>query len=209
MIKETYELPNGKIVEKEKVIKNNNKNSVIVIALDKDNNYILNFQQRDYMCVNAPLVTEINAIRFWFGLIIGPTPYQSSPNVKDKFESSSSDTRLEIGDFELKLSTEKGKINMEPLMNEIAEQSYNLFKVEQEPYNIEEIKLVPKYEDENNDFTFDEIVLDSYDGKRGEYSPSNTQTNGILNKFKFGTKKLFKKLSKTSVKFDLTFETKP
>ena len=131
----------------------------------------------------------------------------SDPKTLFKFESSNSDTTLEIGDFELKLSTEKGKINMEPLMNEIAEQSYNLFKVEQEPYNIEKIKLVPKYEDENDDFTFDEIVLDSYDGKRGEYSPANTQTNGILKKFKFGTKKLFEKLSKTSVKFDLTFDS--
>ena len=54
MIKETYELPNGKIVEKEKVIKNNNKNSVIVIALDKDNNYILNFQQR----INDKMIAE-------------------------------------------------------------------------------------------------------------------------------------------------------
>ena len=54
MIKETYELPNGKIVDKEKVIKNNNKNSVIVIALDKDNNYILNFQQR----INDKMIAE-------------------------------------------------------------------------------------------------------------------------------------------------------
>jgi len=116
---------------------------------------------------------------------------------------------LEIdSSFSLKLSSEKAKIDMELLMNEIAEQSYNLFRIKKEPYNIEEIKLVPKYEDENSDFTFEKIVLDSYDGKRGEYSPSNTQTNGILNKFKFGTKKLFKNLSKTSVKFDLTFEAK-
>ena len=53
-----------------------------------DNN-ILNYKQRDYMCTNIPLVPEINSLRFWIGLIIGPTPYQSSPNVKDKFESSS------------------------------------------------------------------------------------------------------------------------
>lgn len=51
---------------------------------------ILNFQQRDYMCINVPLVPEISAIQFWIGLIIGPNPYQSAPNVQDKFESSSS-----------------------------------------------------------------------------------------------------------------------
>ena len=69
-------------------------NRLVTVYLEdrlfKGEQNILNFQQRDYMCVNVPLVTEINAIRFWFGLIIGPTPYQSSPNVKDKFESSSS-----------------------------------------------------------------------------------------------------------------------
>ena len=120
---------------------------------------------------------------------------------------SSNNANLEIdSSFSLNLSSEKAKIDMELLMNEIAEQSYNLFRIKKEPYNIEEIKLVAKYEDGNSDFTFDKIVLDSYDGKRGDYSPSNTQTNGILNKFKFGTKKLFEKLSKTSVKFDLTFE---
>ena len=121
---------------------------------------------------------------------------------------SSKNANLEIdSSFSLKLSSEKAKIDMELLMNEIAEQSYNLFRIKKEPYNIEEIKLVPQYEDENSDFTFEKIVLDSYDGKRGEYSPANTQTNGILKKFKFGTKKLFEKLSKTSVKFDLTFDS--
>lgn len=123
-----------------------------------------------------------------------------------KFESSDSAVTLEFEDFNLKLSTEKAKIDMEPLMTEIPEQSYDLFKVNKEPYNIETIKLVPKIEGGNDDFTFDKIVLDSYDGVRGEYSTSNMQTNGILRKFKFGTKKLLEKLSKTSVKFDLTFE---
>ena len=46
ILKEIYELPNNKIVEKEKIIKNNGKNSVIIIAITKDNKYIITFQNR-------------------------------------------------------------------------------------------------------------------------------------------------------------------
>lgn len=46
VIKEIYKLPNNKIVDKEKVIKNNGKNSVIIIAITNDNQYIITFQNR-------------------------------------------------------------------------------------------------------------------------------------------------------------------
>ncbi len=46
LLKETYELPNKKIVEKEKIIKNNGKNAVIVIGITQDNEYIITFQNR-------------------------------------------------------------------------------------------------------------------------------------------------------------------
>jgi len=122
-------------------------------------------------------------------------------------ESTNGDATLTIDGANLSLSSEKAKIDIEPLMNEIPEQSYNLFKVNKEPYNIEDIKLVPKIGEETDDFTFAKITLNKYDGKRGEYSSLNSLTNGILRDFKFGTKKLFEKLSKTNVKFDLTFES--
>lgn len=122
-------------------------------------------------------------------------------------ESTDGDATLTIDGANLSLSSEKAKIDIEPLMNEIPEQSYNLFKVNKEPYNIEDIKLVPKLGEQTDDFTFAKITLDKYDGKRGEYSSLNSLTNGILRDFKFGTKKLFEKLSKTNVKFDLTFES--
>ena len=124
-----------------------------------------------------------------------------------KLDSVEGDVNLNIGEASINVSTDKAKIDIAPLLNEISEQTYNLFRVNKEPYNIEDIKLVPKIEGENEDFTFEDITLDKFDGKRGEYSPLNTYTNGILNKFKFGTKKLLKDLSKTSVKFDLTFES--
>ena len=46
VIKETYKLPNGYIIEKEKIKKNKGKNSVIVIAIDQDGKYIITFQNR-------------------------------------------------------------------------------------------------------------------------------------------------------------------
>lgn len=46
VLRETYKLPNKKIVKKEKVIKNDGKNSVIVIAITKDRKYIITFQNR-------------------------------------------------------------------------------------------------------------------------------------------------------------------
>ena len=46
ILKETYKLPNGKIVTKEKISKNKGKNSVIIIAITQDKKYIITFQTR-------------------------------------------------------------------------------------------------------------------------------------------------------------------
>ncbi len=50
IIRETYKLPNEKTVQKEKVVKNNNKNAVVVVAITQDENhtnkYIITVQNR-------------------------------------------------------------------------------------------------------------------------------------------------------------------
>ena len=46
IIKETYKLSNKTIVQKEKVVKNDGRDSVIVIALTQDKEYIITFQNR-------------------------------------------------------------------------------------------------------------------------------------------------------------------
>lgn len=46
LIKETYKLPNNKLIEKEKVVKNSGKDSVIVVAITSDNDFIITFQNR-------------------------------------------------------------------------------------------------------------------------------------------------------------------
>ncbi|MGN1379637.1 MAG: NUDIX hydrolase [Bacilli bacterium] len=46
ILSETYKLPNDKIVKKEKIIKNDGKNSVIIIAINQNNEFIIIFQNR-------------------------------------------------------------------------------------------------------------------------------------------------------------------
>lgn len=46
ILRETYKLPNENTVLKEKVMKNGGKNSVIIIATNQDNEYIITFQNR-------------------------------------------------------------------------------------------------------------------------------------------------------------------
>jgi len=46
VLRETFKLPNGNIVQKEKVVKNNEKNSVIVISITQNKEYIITFQNR-------------------------------------------------------------------------------------------------------------------------------------------------------------------
>ena len=57
-IKETYLLPNNKTVEKEKIVKNNGKDAVIIIpkidGIGMDSNYIITFQQR----INGEILAE-------------------------------------------------------------------------------------------------------------------------------------------------------
>ena len=54
ILEEVYALPNDKIVKKEKVIKNNGKDSVIIIALTQDNKYIITSQNR----MNEKIIAE-------------------------------------------------------------------------------------------------------------------------------------------------------
>lgn len=46
ILRETYKLPNENIVQKEKIVKNGGKDSVIIIAITQDKEYIITFQNR-------------------------------------------------------------------------------------------------------------------------------------------------------------------
>lgn len=57
ILNEVYELPNGMIVNKEKIVKNKGKDSVIVIAINQDKEYIITFQNR----IKDTLIAEFPA----------------------------------------------------------------------------------------------------------------------------------------------------
>lgn len=46
LIRESYQLPNNQVVQKEKVVKNKGKDSVIILAIDENKKYLITFQNR-------------------------------------------------------------------------------------------------------------------------------------------------------------------
>lgn len=54
LIKEVYSLPNNKTITREKIVKNGGKDSVIIVAIDSNGNYILTFQTR----INDKIIAE-------------------------------------------------------------------------------------------------------------------------------------------------------
>ena len=57
ILRETYRLPNENIVSKEKIVKNGGKDSVIVVAITQDKEYIITVQNR----INDKLIAEFPA----------------------------------------------------------------------------------------------------------------------------------------------------
>lgn len=60
LISEKYKLPNNKIIDRERIEKNSNKESVIIIAITKENKFILVVQNR---------INELTSIEFPSGYI--------------------------------------------------------------------------------------------------------------------------------------------
>lgn len=54
LIREVYSLPNNKTITREKIVKNDGKDSVIIVATDSNGNYILTFQTR----INDKIIAE-------------------------------------------------------------------------------------------------------------------------------------------------------
>lgn len=60
LVKEKYELPNGKIITRDRIIKNNNKEAVIIISETTCNNYLVVIQNR---------INNITSVEFPSGYI--------------------------------------------------------------------------------------------------------------------------------------------
>ena len=54
LIREVYNLPNNRIITREKIVKNGGKDSVVIVATDSNGNYILTFQTR----INDKIIAE-------------------------------------------------------------------------------------------------------------------------------------------------------
>ena len=54
LIREFYSLPNNRTITKEKIVKNDGKDSVVIVATDSNGNYILTFQTR----INDKIIAE-------------------------------------------------------------------------------------------------------------------------------------------------------
>ena len=54
LIREVYSLPNNRTITREKIVKNGGKDSVIIVATDSNENYILTFQTR----INDKIIAE-------------------------------------------------------------------------------------------------------------------------------------------------------
>ena len=98
---------------------------------------------------------------------------------KDKKEGN-----LEIETFIVKIDLTPTYIELESIENEIAQKSFSLFKIKNEIYNINRIKII-KNED-NKLFEFNNIEIKSfYD--RNELSENETENHGILFDYPYGT----------------------
>ena len=155
------------IFSKVTLVLSNENNEEVFDNSESPISFKLKLKNKDLVSVESSFTlipSESLVYTFYIGIKCGETLSDTS----DLFEIDSieGDVSLTIGKASLKVSNNKAKIDIAPLLNEISEQTYNLFRVNKEPYNIEDIKLIPKIEGENEDFTFDDVILEKYDGKR-------------------------------------------
>lgn len=78
LISETYKLPNNKIIDRERIEKNNDKQSVIIISITAENNFILVVQNR---------IHELTSIEFPSGYIENNETVEEAAN-RELFEET-------------------------------------------------------------------------------------------------------------------------
>ena len=111
---------------------------------------------------------------------------------------------LDFDTNEVKISSEKAKVDLEPVMTSISAESYTLMRVNKEPYNILPIEV--KAQCENSDFNPTDIRIEKYDENRGEYSPDNTVNHGILFNFMMKAEKTYADLKEKYFNLNLSLK---
>ena len=162
-------------------------------------------------------LTPTNSLEFtgYVGLRCGATLKDTSLDLKFKVKAvknedgtTTTDGELNIASVKVNISKEKAKLDIDTVLSKISAQAYSLFKINKEPFNIDDIKLVVDASaDTEGEYTFPEIVLKKFDELRALYSPEDPVNNGILFDFKFGIKKILEEIKNTKLKFALKIDT--
>ena len=101
----------------------------------------------------------------------------------------------------LSYDTNKVKLKLDVLLDEMPGKSFNLFKLKKEIYNIDEILIsAENKKSDDNGFEFKEISIKSF-LNREELSEDNISNHGILFDYPFGILKTF--TNKTEIKFNM------
>ena len=114
----------------------------------------------------------------------------------------SSKVNLNVLPVNVKIDNTRTKISLKPLKTSIPETSYSLFKLEEDLYNMNKIKIIAKNKDKSNNFVFTPIEIKEFTSKNG-FKENNLLNDGILFEYPFGSPSTFKKLKNNT---NFTFE---
>lgn len=104
LVKETYLLPNGKVITRDRIIKNKNKEAVIMIAETVENKYLLVIQNR---------VDQITSIEFPAGYIEEGESIEEAANRELLEETGYLSEKVEVMDhYYAQLGIDSGIVNI-------------------------------------------------------------------------------------------------
>ena len=125
---------------------------------------------------------------------------QDKPDMQDQ---QSSEVNLNVLPANVKIDSTPTKISLKPLKTSIPEASYSLFKLEEDLYNMNKIKITAKNKDTSNNFVFTPIEIKEFKPEN-EFKDNSLLNDGILFEYPFGSASTFEKLeNNTSFTFEL------
>lgn len=180
-------------------------------STEEDINFKITLDDENLVSVDDEYtINPSNSLEYsaFIGLKIGHKITDSKFKFKLKIKSSSNKGNLFLLDAEAKISLEKVKLDIKPIMEKISAGTYNLFKIMSEPFNIDPIEIKPIDIKNTGEFEFPSFIIEAYGKRKFEYSPENPANNGILFDSQFGTKIDFEKLKNAKIEFELKLEEK-
>ena len=139
------------------------------------------------------------------------TDYQFSFKLKDvKYlvDSEKKESNLNIAQTNVKIDNTPISIEISPISEEIPQKSYRLFKIKNEIYNMENIKIKKdEIENENKLFEIKDIEIKSF-AERSIFDENEIENHGILFDFPFGTSHSFNEFgNNTNTTFSLKIDS--